>query len=136
MQNLFEKAVAISNDVNSINEGTALENHINEIFELVLNYHEENILQAAQAGRKFAIIFLWHENARKRGIVNISKLFNPHGLLQEKMQEYELQALHDRIQEHFYPFEVKIYNMYEFLDMFFHYRLDLAKKFNVLTICW
>lgn len=138
MQNLFEKVVSISNSYNNtaLNESMALENHITEIFDLILENHEENVLLSARSGRKFAIILIWHEKSRKRGIVNISKLFYPHEPLQEKLDEYEIQSLMSRLKDYFLPFTLQIHNLYDFLNNHFNLQLKISLDYYILTINW
>lgn len=120
MEELFQIARNTAEN-NKLSESEVLSNHINEIFDLIVEKHQQNILIAAGVGSFEAILCIFTNNAMYRGIVDINRLFYPTEKLYSKLHEYEILDLQKRLEKQFQPF-----------------RLSLTKErsCNILKIHW
>lgn len=89
-------------------EKEMLERHINELFDMICYGFEENLTAAADRGSSWAIICIYRTESLHRGIIPIhDHLIVPEHLAQ-KLTEYSITSLIDRLKAKFDPFMINI----------------------------
>ena len=91
-----------------VTEPELLERHINELFDMICYGYEENLSAAAERGSCCAIICLYQIDSKHRGIIPIHDHLVPPEGLGQKLREYDIPSLMDRLKAKFNPFALYV----------------------------
>jgi hypothetical protein len=91
-------------ETSDVTEQELLERHINELFDMICYGYEENLTATAERGSCCAIICLYQHDAKHRGIIPIHDHLVPPESLGQKLKEYDILSLMDRLKAKFDPF--------------------------------
>lgn len=112
MENFFQKIQQITSQNITTDydrqcaEKQLLTKHVENMFEWLTDHYQENIKQAAMRGDKQAVIGIYNKQTVYENIF-IHKLLFPDNHLQNKINNYSITPLLDKLQEFFDPFHIQ-----------------------------
>lgn len=107
MDELFIKAQALSNVEPIENHAHLLKLHVDEVYNMIIECYDENIMLAASRGATQAYLLIYRDLAKVRDIIPLHDIIRSNDILDKKFASYEIQRLMDRICDKFKPFSVK-----------------------------
>ncbi len=134
-QKLVQKTVQKRQDLVSIPDETeqnVLERHISEVFDMIVYKFEENLMEAAERGANVSILCLYKVDSKLRSIIPIHELLFMSERLMQKLKDYGISSLLDRLTEKFKPFTIAIKQLRDIIP-----EVD-QKRSNVycVTVAW
>lgn len=108
MDELFIKAQALSNvETPTENHARLLKLHVEEVYSMIIDCYEENIMLAASRGATQAYLLIYRASAKVRDIIPLYDIIESNDILDKKFASYEIQPLMDRLCDKFKPFTIK-----------------------------
>jgi hypothetical protein len=132
---LVQKTVQKRQDLVAIPDETEqnmLTRHISEVFDMIIYGFEENLTEAAERGSNVALLCIYKVDSKLRGVIPMHDLLIMTERLSQKLKDYGIMSLIERLKEKFNPFTINVKQLRDIIQAVDENRSNIY----CVTVAW